>query len=199
MIGDLHHFTELVRDKDDRSAGAGVLLDEVHQEIGLLRRQHGGRFVHDQQLGVLIERLQDFDLLLYTDRQLAHDCRWLNVKSVFGCQLCHDPVVMPDVVATTDEAEDHVFSHRVGLNQGKMLLDHRNAQRHRILWGMDGLLFPVYQNLTCFSLVEAVEHLHDGAFPSPVFPQQSQHLTFVDLHGDVVVGDDLSEIFADVS
>ena len=37
----------------------------------LLRRQHGGRLVEDQDLGVAIERLQDLHALAQADRKRA--------------------------------------------------------------------------------------------------------------------------------
>ena len=39
--------------------------------VGLLRRQHAGRLVQDQDVGAAEERLQDLDPLLHADRQVA--------------------------------------------------------------------------------------------------------------------------------
>ena len=198
-VGDLHDLAQLVRDKDDGLARARVLVDEVHQDVGLLRRQHGRRFVHDQQLGVLVERLEDLDLLLDADRQVADDGGRVDVKAVLGGQVGDDLVVVLDVIPALDQAEDDVFGHRVRLHQGKVLLDHGDAQLHGVLGGMDGLLLAVDQDLAFVGAVEAVEHLHDGALARAVFAQQRQDLALADLHGDVLVGDDLGEVLADIS
>ncbi|MNL40300.1 hypothetical protein D3C87_1626420 [compost metagenome] len=40
--------------------------------MGLLGRKHGSGFVKEQNLGTLVEGLQDFDPLLEPNRQLAH-------------------------------------------------------------------------------------------------------------------------------
>ena len=38
--------------------------------VGLLRREHGGRLVEDQDPRLAVERLQDLDPLLLADREL---------------------------------------------------------------------------------------------------------------------------------
>ena len=38
--------------------------------LGLLRREHGGRLVQDQNARVAVERLEDLDALLLADREL---------------------------------------------------------------------------------------------------------------------------------
>ena len=51
------------------------LLDDREQLARLLRRQHRGRLVEDQDLGAAVERLQDLDALLLADRDLARSAR----------------------------------------------------------------------------------------------------------------------------
>ena len=43
------------------------LLDDLEQLVRLLRRQHGGRLVEDEDVGAAVERLQDLDALLLAD------------------------------------------------------------------------------------------------------------------------------------
>ena len=41
------------------------------QRLGLLRREHRGRLVEDQDARVAVERLQDLDALALADREIA--------------------------------------------------------------------------------------------------------------------------------
>ena len=66
-VGDLEHLVQLVRDEDDRRALPRQRADDLEELVRLLRRQHGGRLVEDQDLGAAIERLQDLDALLLAD------------------------------------------------------------------------------------------------------------------------------------
>ena len=63
-VGDLQHLVELVADEDDRLAVRLQAADDPEQLAGLLRRQHRGRLVEDEDVGAAEERLQDLDTLL---------------------------------------------------------------------------------------------------------------------------------------
>ena len=61
---------QLVRDEDD---GATVRRHRTHgleERVRFLRSQHRGRLVQYENACLLVERLQDLDALLLTDREL---------------------------------------------------------------------------------------------------------------------------------
>ena len=63
-----HHLVELVRDEDHRLAVGSHRAQCLEELLRLLRREHRGRLVHDQNPGLAVERLKDLDsLLLATD------------------------------------------------------------------------------------------------------------------------------------
>jgi hypothetical protein len=65
FVGVRHHLAELVRDHQHRALAA--LRDRAHvgeHLVGLLRRQHRGRLVEDQQARLQVELLQQLELLL---------------------------------------------------------------------------------------------------------------------------------------
>ena len=70
-VGDRHDLAQLVRDQDDGHAARAQGAQDAEQLIGLLRRQHRGRLVEDQDARAAIQRLQDLDALLLADRQVA--------------------------------------------------------------------------------------------------------------------------------
>ena len=66
-VGDLEHLVQLVADEDDRLAVRLEAADDPEQLLRLLRRQHGGRLVEDEDVRAAVERLQDLDALLLAD------------------------------------------------------------------------------------------------------------------------------------
>ena len=66
-VGDLEHLVQLVADEDDRQALALEGLEDPEELDGLLRRQHRGRLVEDEDVRPPVERLQDLDALLLAD------------------------------------------------------------------------------------------------------------------------------------
>ena len=64
-IGHRHDLAQLVGDRDDGDAAGFQRRQDAEQLIGLLRRQDAGGLVRDQDLAMAIERLQDFDPLLF--------------------------------------------------------------------------------------------------------------------------------------
>jgi hypothetical protein len=63
---------ELVADVEDRGAFLGELPQRVEQDLHLLRGQHRGGLVHDQQLRVLQQAADDLDPLALAGGQIAH-------------------------------------------------------------------------------------------------------------------------------
>ncbi len=71
-VGDGHHLVQLVRDEDDRPSLGGDLAQRQEQRVGLLRREHRGRLVEDEDTRVLVEGVEDLDALLLADTELPH-------------------------------------------------------------------------------------------------------------------------------
>ena len=69
-VGDREDLAELVADEDDAPALGGHRPEGREQLVGLLRGEHRGRLVHDQDPGAAVEHLQDLDPLLLADREL---------------------------------------------------------------------------------------------------------------------------------
>ena len=70
-VGDLQHLVELVGDDDE---GLSVRLHVAHdgeELVGLLRGQHGGGLVQNQDVGAAVEDLDDLHRLLLGDGHLV--------------------------------------------------------------------------------------------------------------------------------
>ena len=70
-IGDLGDLGELVGHQDDGAAGIGDAAADVEQRADLAGRQHGGRLVEHQKLGIAHQALHDLGALALADRELA--------------------------------------------------------------------------------------------------------------------------------
>ena len=60
---------QLVADVEDRAALGRELAEGLEQRVDLLRGQHRGRLVHDQELGALQQAADDLDPLALADRE----------------------------------------------------------------------------------------------------------------------------------
>ena len=65
----VEHLVELVRDEEDRVALGLELAQVAEQRLDLLRHQHGGRLVEDDDLRAAVEHLQDLDPLPLADAE----------------------------------------------------------------------------------------------------------------------------------
>ena len=106
-IGDLEDLVQLVADEDDRMPLRGKPAQDSEDLLRLLGGEDGGGLVEDEDAGIAVERLEDLDPLLLTDRQGV------------------DPGVGIEV-----EAE--LLAERLDLAAGRLLVD-EDRIRHRLL------------------------------------------------------------------
>ncbi len=71
-IADALHFLQPVADVEHGAAFGLQLCQRFEQPVGLLRRQNRGRFIQDDQLGILQQRPDDLDALALADGQIRH-------------------------------------------------------------------------------------------------------------------------------
>ena len=159
-MGDENHGIALCR----------VFLYKLHQGFRFLRRKDSGGLIHDKKAGFQIKGLQYLHLLLHANRQVRNLCIHRDIKSILSCQLLHFLLTSVVINDAAHIAQDDVFRHRMRIYQGKMLLDHGNAQGHGILWGTYLLFLSIHEYLSFICLIKAVQDLHDRAFSRPVFP-----------------------------
>ena len=81
-VGDREHLVQLVGDEDHGAPVGRHRTQRLEEGLRLLRRQHRGRLVHDQDAGVAVESLQDLDPLLLADRQLPDARAGVDVQAV---------------------------------------------------------------------------------------------------------------------
>ena len=75
LVGHRHDLAQLVGDQDDGPPLRLEVAQDAEQMVGLLRRQHAGGLVQDQDVRAAEQRLEDLDPLLHAHRQLARPGR----------------------------------------------------------------------------------------------------------------------------
>ena len=186
-----------------KTIGAAVgrhRAQRLEERARLLRRQHRGRLVEDQDARVAVERLEDLDALLLADRELpdararvdgeAELIRQRGHLALERGAVGHEPPVA--LVAQGDVLRD---GER--LDETEVLVHHPDpalqgiARRAQV----DGLAVQLERALV--RPVEARDDVRERALARAVLAQQRVHLARVDLEVHVGVRDDAGEALRD--
>ena len=134
-VGHLEHLVQLVRDQDHRGAAGHERAQHGEQLVDLLRRQHRGRLVEDQDARVAVERLEDLDALLLADADLLDHGIRLHGEAVARGQLAHALARRVEVelaVVLRLVAEHDVLDDRHHGDQHEVLVHHADAEADRV-------------------------------------------------------------------
>ena len=131
--------------------------------VGLIGGQNARRLIKDQDFGLPVQRLQDFDPLLVSDGQVFDQRVRVHIQFVFAAEVFQSTAGLRQrraQQAAIFGAQHHVFQHREILHQLEMLEHHADT-------GADGALavgdqggFAVDENLARVRLVEPVQDRH---------------------------------------
>ena len=125
------YFLQLVADVEDGAAFGLQPIQHHKQLVGLLRGQHRGRLVQDQEFGILHQRPDDFDALALADRQLPDLAFGIERKAVdIGHLLQTRGHVLERFLAV--EPQRHVFGDGEIVEQREVLEHHADAARARL-------------------------------------------------------------------
>mmetsp|Transcript_6590 Transcript_6590/g.27250 ORF Transcript_6590/g.27250 Transcript_6590/m.27250 type:complete len:361 (-) Transcript_6590:4200-5282(-) len=186
-----HHLAQLVRDEDQRRAQLLQPAQRDEELVGLLRRQHRGRFVEDQDPGAAVQGLQDLQPLQLAHRQVGHD----GVKGHLQPGLGHQRLELgahPGLGGRQEEtafgAEHDVFQAAQRVDQHEVLVHHANAQGDGLLGVGDLDRLTVDLEGSGIGVVVAVEDGHQRALAGAVFADETMHAAGRDVETDVAVG-----------
>ena len=82
-IGDFHDLAQLVGDQDDGFAFVAQVIQNAEQMVRFGRGQNAGGFVQDQNVGLPVQRLQDFNALLHPHANIFDHGIGVDVQFVF--------------------------------------------------------------------------------------------------------------------
>ncbi len=172
----------------------GQPAEDLEDLVGLLRGQHGGGLVEDEDPRVPIERLEDLDALLPADRQRTDLGLGVHLEPETAAEL-DDTLV--GLLAIEEERPGHrlVAEHDVlgdgqHRHQHEMLVDHADATLDGIRRAGQVDLGPIEKDLPLVRSCETVEDVHECRLAGAVLAEQRVDLTWPHFQVDGVVGDD---------
>ena len=179
-------LVQLVADIEDRGALGGQFLQGREQDLGLLRGQHAGGFVHDQQLRLAQQAAHDFHPLAFARRQGFDASRRVQRQAIGGADLA-DAARQIGAARRRIHPQRDVFRHGQRVEQAEMLEHHANARRPRrmrVRRRMGGALQP---HPPLVRADQPVDRLDQSRFSGAIFAQKRVDFPRSDAKRHVVV------------
>jgi hypothetical protein len=179
VVSNAEKFVESVRDVDDRRPFRFDLSDLGEENFDLLGRDGGGRLIHDDDIGLLGDRLHDLEHLDVGDRQILELGPRI-VGEAFGSEqglrALADlrPTDFAKAAHRLDAKEQCLFD-RDFRNVIEFLRDHRDPERPRFDRAFDMNVPAIDPDLAGIGLVEAVDNFHERRFASAVLAANDMH------------------------
>ncbi len=131
LVGDLEQLVHLVGDVDDALALGLERPDDLEQMLDLALGQRGSRLVHDENVGIVGDRLGDLDHLAIGDGKVA-DLRLRIERNVELLEQRLGPATHLVMLDETEgiqrlAADPDIFGHRHEVHQVEFLMDHGDA------------------------------------------------------------------------
>ena len=169
----------------------------VEERVDLLRDEHRGRLVEDDDLRAAVEHLEDLHPLALADAEGLHELVGVEPEAVaLGDLLDLGAGGVADAVQLLG-AEGDVLQHGEVVGQHEVLEDHPDALGDRVGGGRERDLGAVDADRPVVGLLHAVQDLHQGGLAGAVLPDQGVDRPAADGDVDVVVGDDTGEPLPD--
>ena len=168
--------------------------------LRLLRGEHCGGLVQNQDVRAPVEHLDNFHRLLLGDGHIVDLLVGIHVKAIGiadGLDLLgHLVNVQPTRLLQT---QDNVLRRAEHIHQLEMLMNHADAVTEGISGRADHDLLAVNVNLSLIRKINTGEHIHKGGLAAAVFSQQSQNLSLIDVQPYPVVGKNRAEALGNVA
>ena len=165
---------------DDRYACRLQAAHDLEQGPGLVFGQRGGRLVHDQDLGVLRQRLGDLDHLHHAGAEFGPRCIRIEILAEIlqhgARHLSGGPIVQEERTLARLAVEKDVLRHGKRRHQAEFLKDHGDASALGIVGAGDGHRPGFDGNRAGILQVNAGQDLHQRRFASAVAAHQRMHL-----------------------
>ena len=202
VVGNRHDLAQLVGDQDDGTALCLEVAQDAEQMVGLLRGQHAGRLVEDQDPGAAKQRLQDLDALLDADGKVLDAGVEVDLQRIVALERL-DLLARPGGAVGEGEAalgaEQHVLQHGERLDQHEVLVDHADPGADGILGAGDAPFLAIDQDGAGIGLVVAVDDVHQGRFAGAVLADDAVDAAGRDAQRDRLVGVDGAEALVDAA
>ncbi len=193
-VADRGRLVQLVRDEDERHSRLLQPDQDLLELRDALRREHRGRLVQDQHARAAPQRLDDLDLLLLTEREVARARARVDLDAERAGELGQPGRARLGVEAHAAAlAEQQVLEHAERRHERRVLVDHAHAEPERSARRVDAHVLAAHADVAGVGLRHAREHAHQRRLARAVLAQQAVHLAGADREVDVVVRDDARE------
>ena len=200
-VGDPLDLVHAVRDVDHPGVGLHEAADQAVQDLDLGVVERRRRLVHDQQLGVVGQRLADLDHLLLGDREAADELlgpqRQMEALDQLARLRVEPALVEEEPRAARLAPDEEVLRDREVGHQVELLVDDADAELLRVL-GRDRLVgLAVEEELALVGVVDAGQQLHQRRLAGAVLADQREDLAGVQVEVHVLERLDAGEALAD--
>ena len=197
-VAELAHFFQAVADIEHRAALAREPAQGLEQPLGLLRRQHGGRLVHDEQARALQQAADDLDTLAHAHRQAGHPRRRVERQPV-GLRNGPDIGGEPAPRRVPRQRERDVLGDGEPFEEREMLEHHADAERARLGRITDGRRPALPVHGARVRLERAIEYFHKRRLAGAVFAEKRVDLARMHGEVDAVVRDEAAKALDDAA
>ncbi len=186
---------------DEQDAAAlGRQPAQGHEElVGLLRGEHRGRFVENQQADVLHQATDDLYPLALADGQAVHQPLRLQRHAVALRDLADLRLQLLRRTGLGAQRQGDVLRHRERLEQREVLEHHADAAFAGLGRVAHGHPFALPVDRAGVRLGDAVDDLHQGALAGAVLAEQGVDFARLDRQVDTVVGQAAWVLFGDAA
>jgi hypothetical protein len=189
-VADGFHFVELVRDIHAGHTAPLQIAHDVQQNLRFRTGERRRRFVENQQLRTLVERLGDLDQLLMAAAVVHHRLRHIDAFDMqlaqqFVGALEHRGVVHAAARQRDLVAKKDVLRHRELRHQHQLLVDDHDPGALRVahVHGLQRLPFPEDLAIPGAIRIDPGQHLHQRRFARAVLAAQAD--AFARRHGQI--------------
>ena len=196
VVADALHLLQAVADVEHRAALAGQPLQGDEQVVGLLRGQHRGRLVHDQELRLLQQAADDLDALALAHREVGDDGVRRAAAGRSRPTRCSMVSPRPRRIALGKRERD-VLGDGERLEQREVLEHHADAETAGGGRAGDGDRLALPADLALGRLQRAVDDLDQRRLAGAVLAEQRVDFAGHDGEVDAVVGPQRAEVLGD--
>ena len=171
-VADVHRLFQRMGNENDAGAALLQRAEQMEEMLHFFRRERRGRFVEDEDPGVVPHRTHDLDHLSLGGAEIFHQRQRIDIEvhrlqrlgrgdidlAVDGEELLH-----PEFEVLRDGHRGH---------QAGFLIDHRDAALQRLLWRLELDLVAVDQIVARRQRDRAGDRLAQRRFSGAVFAEQ---------------------------
>jgi hypothetical protein len=186
-----------VADEDDREPVGDEAPQSREQGLDLLRHEHGGRLVEDEDPAVPGQRLHDLDTLLLADRQIPDARPRIDADAVPSRGIGYMPPCRSLVESEAGPTERKVLGDRHRADEREVLGHHPDPGADRHSWRGHRDRAAVDADLPRVGSGQPIQDAHQRRLAGAVLPEKGMDLPAADREIDPVVGNEAPEPLGD--